>query len=79
MSANPTPASPTTALLVREKNLPALLGISRGGIRSLLAAGKFPAPIRLGSRCIAWRRVDLEAWVEGGCGRCDGAETGGGR
>jgi prophage regulatory protein len=68
---SPTTPAPSP-LLVREKNLPALLGISRGGVRSLLAAGKFPQPIRLGRRCIAWRRVDLEAWVAGGCGRVEG-------
>jgi predicted DNA-binding transcriptional regulator AlpA len=66
-------------LLVREKSLPALVGISRAGIRRLLAAGRFPLPIRLGRHCVCWRRVDLEAWVEGGCGRTDDARGVGGR
>jgi len=62
---------PIAPLLVREKQLPALLGISRGGIRRFIAAGKFPPPIRLGRRCIAWRVVDIEKWVAAGCGRVD--------
>ena len=58
-------------LLVREKHLPALLGMSRGNLRRLLAAGRFPAPIRLGAHCVAWRYADLMAWVEAGCPAVD--------
>lgn len=61
-----------TPLLVREKQLPAMLAMSRGQVRALLSAGRFPQPIRLGARCVAWRVVDLQAWVSGGCGRVDG-------
>ena len=56
----------TPALLVREKDLPALLGLSRATVRRAMAAGRFPACIRIG-RCVAWRRVDLEAWIDTGC------------
>jgi prophage regulatory protein len=54
-------------LLIRERDLPALLAMSRANVRRLLAAGKFPQPIRLGAHCIAWRRADIEAWVAAGC------------
>jgi predicted DNA-binding transcriptional regulator AlpA len=64
--ANPTP------LLVREKQLPALLGMSRANVRRLLAAGKMPAPIRLGKHCVAWRFSVLEEWVAAGCPAVEG-------
>ena len=54
-------------LLVREKQLPALLGISRNSIRRAMEAGRFPRCVRIG-HCIAWRRVDLERWIADGCG-----------
>jgi predicted DNA-binding transcriptional regulator AlpA len=59
-------------LLVRERSLPALLGLSRATIRRAMAAGKFPKCIRIG-RCVAWRRADLEVWIANGCGSVEGA------
>lgn len=29
-----------------------------------MAAGRFPRPIRIGERAVAWRRCDLEAWLQ---------------
>ena len=66
-SERPEPeASHMTALLIREKQLPALLGLSRATIRRAMEAGRFPRCVRIG-RCVAWRRVDLEAWIDQGC------------
>jgi predicted DNA-binding transcriptional regulator AlpA len=56
----------TPPLLVREKDLPQLLGLSRATIRRAMAAGRFPRCIRIG-RCVAWRRIDVERWVAEGC------------
>jgi predicted DNA-binding transcriptional regulator AlpA len=58
---------PITPLMVREKQFPALLGMSRGNARKLLAAGRFPIPIRLGKHCVAWRFDVLAKWVSDGC------------
>jgi prophage regulatory protein len=63
------------ALLVREKALPALLGMSRANVRRLLAAGRFPTPIRLGKHCVAWRYAELLAWVEAGCPAVEGGRA----
>jgi predicted DNA-binding transcriptional regulator AlpA len=60
-------------LLLRERDLSSLLGLSRAMIRKLMAAGKFPACIRIG-RCCCWKRTEIEAWIDGGCGA---VETGG--
>lgn len=33
-------------------------------MRKMVADGKFPAPIKLSPRRIAWRKADVLAWVE---------------
>ncbi|KAA0888663.1 AlpA family phage regulatory protein [Pusillimonas sp. ANT_WB101] len=55
----------TTAppLFVRMKDLPALTGISRAEIYRKIAAGSFPRPVSLGTRAVAWRIADLQAWA----------------
>jgi len=31
----------------------------------LMAEDKFPSPVRLAKRAVAWRRIDLEQWRAG--------------
>jgi predicted DNA-binding transcriptional regulator AlpA len=38
--------------------------ISRASVWRLAAAGKFPKPIRLTERCTAWKKSDIEAWLQ---------------
>jgi predicted DNA-binding transcriptional regulator AlpA len=59
-------------LMIRERDLPALLGFSRATLRRAMAAGRFPACIRVG-RGVAWRLADLERWIADGCGAVEGA------
>jgi predicted DNA-binding transcriptional regulator AlpA len=61
------PAAQPAPLLVRERHLPNLVGMSRAQVRRLMAKGRFPIPIRLGRHCVAWRRSDIERWVADGC------------
>jgi predicted DNA-binding transcriptional regulator AlpA len=58
-------------LLIREKDLPALLGLSRATIRRAMAAGRFPQCLRIG-RCVAWRRADVDRWLANGCPAVEG-------
>ena len=37
---------------------------SRSSIYSMVAAGSFPAPHRLGARAVAWLEAEVEKWVE---------------
>ena len=69
VQSNTTSPPAPAPLLIREKCLTQITGISRGGIRALMASGKFPQPLRLGARLIAWRYVDIKTWVDSGCGR----------
>lgn len=39
------------------------IGLSRATIYRLVEAGKFPAPIRITSRCIAWPESAVNEWI----------------
>lgn len=39
------------------------LAVSAQTVRRLVAAGQFPAPIRVG-RSVRWRLADVEAWID---------------
>ena len=41
-----------------------LCGISRTTLNRLIAAGRFPAPVRIGPRAVAWRESDIRRWLE---------------
>ena len=41
-----------------------LLGLSRTRIFELIAEEKFPPPIKIGDRAIAWLEDDLKRWQE---------------
>ena len=40
------------------------VGASRSTIYTWLKLGRFPKPLKLGSRMIAWRVSDIERWLE---------------
>ena len=37
-------------------------GLSRSTLYRLIADKRFPRPVRLGPRAVAWRRSDIDAW-----------------
>ncbi len=41
-----------------------ITGGSRSWLDELRANGKFPAPVQLGPRRIAWRSADVQSWIE---------------
>lgn len=49
--------------LLRMSTVESCTGLSRSTIYAKLAAGDFPKPIRLGSRCTRWRAADVSAWL----------------
>ncbi len=39
------------------------VGFSKSELHRRLTAGKFPAPIKLGARAVAWRESDIEDYI----------------
>ena len=55
---------PTTGL-VRLSTILAVIPVSRSTFYGWVAAGKFPRPVKLGSRISAWRVEDVRALLDG--------------
>jgi len=51
-------------MLIRLPQVKAQTGLSRSGIYRLLAAGEFPAPVKLGERSVAWSEEEIAAWCK---------------
>ena len=50
--------------LIRRPAVSEITSLSRSAIYAKLKEGKFPLPVRLGARSVAWREADIRAWVE---------------
>ncbi len=47
--------------------LPAVIretALSRSSIYAMMNEGRFPLPVRIGMRSVAWRYEDVEAWKQ---------------
>lgn len=53
------------ALFIRMAMVIRMTGLGRSTIYRLMAEDKFPSPVKLAKRAVAWRRTDLERWSEG--------------
>jgi len=62
----PPPSSDAqTAMFVRMAAVVRMTGLGRSTIYRLIAEDKFPSPVRLAKRAVAWRRIDLDLWSAG--------------
>ncbi len=52
-------------MFVRMSAVVRLTGLGRSTIYRLMAENKFPSPVRLAKRAVAWRRIDLDQWGAG--------------
>jgi prophage regulatory protein len=50
--------------LLPVKTVAGLTSLSRHSIYRLAKAGDFPTPVQVGPRRVAWRQVDVTAWLE---------------
>lgn len=66
--------SATARALLRRPQVEAITGLSRSTIYRLVTDGKFPAPIRLTVRSVAWPSDQIESWVNARCNALDNAE-----
>ena len=60
-----TPTAPATGALILER-LPQVMartGRCRSDIYRGIAAGDFPAPIKLGERASAWSAAEVDSWI----------------
>jgi len=54
---------PSENALVRRRAVEQLVQLSRSSIYAAVSAGTFPAPVRIGSRAVAWRLAEVLSWV----------------
>ena len=50
--------------ILRVKDILEKLRISRSTLHRMRRSGTFPAPIKLGCRCVGWHKSEVEAWIE---------------
>ncbi|SPK72655.1 protein of unknown function [Cupriavidus taiwanensis] len=61
--AQPFPAHPKPERLLRLPELKTRCGLSRTTIYQYIKDGKFPPPISIGARAVAWPESDIERWI----------------
>lgn len=62
--SSPAQADPGMPAFLRMPTVMRMTGLGRSTIYRLIADQKFPSPVRLGRRAVAWRRADLDRWSE---------------
>ena len=62
--SSPAGADYVTPVFLRMPTVMRITGLGRSTIYRLMADQKFPSPVRLGPRAVAWRRTDLDQWSE---------------
>ena len=60
--------APHTATQIRDRflRMPEVVhstGLKKSAIYAGAKAGTFPHPIRLSSRCVAWRESEIQQWI----------------
>jgi prophage regulatory protein len=50
--------------LIRLQEVLEMTGWSRSHIYALVAAGRFPVPLKLGLRAVAWRESEIAQWEQ---------------
>lgn len=49
--------------LLRRHEVQSLTSLSRSSLFALVAAGRFPRPVKVSSRRVAWLQSDIEVWL----------------
>lgn len=56
-------AKNSPAQLLRRRQVEGLIGLRRSAIYAAMAAGRFPRPIHLGPRAVAWLASEVDEWI----------------
>ena len=59
---NETPV-PQPVRLIRLKEVMHRVGLGRSTIYRWMDEGRFPRPVKLGPRSIAWEEIDIDEWI----------------
>lgn len=54
---------PVKSRLMRLKEVTQVTGISRSSLYKYVNEGRFPAPVSLGARSVAWVDHEIQAWI----------------
>lgn len=49
--------------LVRLPDVCSAVGMRKGGVYKAIREGRFPAPIKLGKRAVAWPESAVQGWI----------------
>jgi prophage regulatory protein len=49
--------------LIRLKQVLARTGMSRSTVYSYISDGRFPAPVSISTRCVAWIEDEVDRWI----------------
>lgn len=49
--------------LLRKQRVLDRTGLSASTCYELMAAGKFPKPVKIADRCVAWPATEVDAWI----------------
>jgi prophage regulatory protein len=60
--SDPSAQQPETSL-IRRKDVERLTGLSRSRIYDLMSKGKFPKPVSLGAKSVAWLETEAREWI----------------
>ncbi|WP_348521287.1 AlpA family transcriptional regulator [Chromohalobacter sp. 296-RDG] len=50
--------------LIRIKDVMDRTGLARSTIYKYISEGKFPKPIKLGTRAVAWVETEIDGWIQ---------------
>ena len=50
--------------LLRRAEVEVLIGLKTAQLYRLMKRGKFPLPVKLGSRAVRWKSNEIRAWLE---------------
>ena len=64
LQAESIPVDTHAILFVRMATIIRMTGLGRSTIYRLIAEDKFPCPVRLAKRAVAWRCADVEQWSQ---------------
>ncbi len=53
----------TTSKLLRLPKVMEKTGLSRSSVYDQVKKSRFPAPVRIGERAVAWRESDINKWI----------------